>query len=267
MEIGSNNLQNPTVNTHQPKKRKWHRYKAKAPAKTFEKEVENQLITKRQEAQTSLQKNLVDARTDAITKDLCCLYRTGQTGYLSLLGSTPIEEEFPLSSPKQKRISGRVEDRSVEKARVTKKKAILMATRSHKTRKMITVEELVEKPMEKPVEEPVKEPIEVQMEVSMEVPVEVVRIRSGRVVRKKVVFESGRNWICHASLILRWSNRLGRGISKHIVQILKEIQVFYLTERASIYNLCELYFYKCCYYFYITDGASRLVPANFGGEK
>lgn len=68
-----------------------------------------------------------------------------------------------------------------------------MATRSHKTRKMITVEELVEKPMEKPVEEPVKEPIEVQMEVSMEVPVEVVRIRSGRVVRKKVVFESGRN--------------------------------------------------------------------------
>lgn len=77
LETGNNLAED----THQPNRHKKRQYKAKTIAKTFEEEVESQLTAKRQEAQTSPRKALVEARIDSIARDLHRLRNLGYAGY------------------------------------------------------------------------------------------------------------------------------------------------------------------------------------------
>ena len=98
----------------QQQKRRW--YKAKAPAKAFEKEVYDQLAAKRQEAQTPHQKMLVDACINKIRRELQYFYSSGYAGYpFSPRKSISVEKKIFIFSPQQKTASGHVKHKSAEK--------------------------------------------------------------------------------------------------------------------------------------------------------
>ena len=95
---------------------KRRRYKAKASAKAFEEKVYDQLAAKKQKAQTLHQKMLVDTCINEIKKDLQCFRSSGHAKYpFSPRKSISVEEDFIISSPKQRTASGCVKHKGVEK--------------------------------------------------------------------------------------------------------------------------------------------------------
>ena len=181
--IGEDGMPSSAANAWQSKPWKRRQYKAKAPAKQFEEEVQEQLAAKRQEAQTSPQKALVEARLDKIAKNHYCLHRSGQAGYLSLR-STSTEEEFIISFPSQKTILGCVGDKVVKKAKAIRKKLKAPSTTQSKGKGVATARK---------AEVAMEIPVQVLLQAPVEAPIEATKTRAGRVVKKKVFFESGRN--------------------------------------------------------------------------
>lgn len=164
VEIDNNDIERSTVNERQQKRPK-RRQKAKAPAKTIEEEIEAQLKTKRQEAQTSPRKQLTEARIDAITRDLLQLRASGLRGYPPPQEGD-MEEIVEVIGPLI--VSPAISERVG--ARKASRKAKRTAVRSQRARNAIKTA--------------------IEAENAVEATVDTVTTRSGRVMKKKVRWEA-----------------------------------------------------------------------------
>ena len=165
VEADNDDIERPAAN----KRRKKRQKKVRAPAKTVEEEVEAQLEAKRQEAQTSPRKQLVEARIDAIARDLRQLLAPGLRGYPPPQEEV-VEEVVEVIGPST--ASPAILERVG--ARRASRKAKRTAVRSQRARN--TIKTAIE--------------AENAVEATVEATVEAATTRLGRVVKKKVRWEA-----------------------------------------------------------------------------